>query len=187
MNKCSPLFGTAHLKNAVQIGYFSQHHIDNLDLNLTPLQQLEKEFGSANVARQQLYAQLGRFNLSKEIVERKIATLSGGQKSRVTFSILTWYKPHLIIMDEPTNHLDIPTINGLANALKRFEGSILIISHDQHFVETCCSEFWCVGNRKIKIFGDFKKCISYSKKCKAPNNLPREYDGEEKKESHAKD
>eukprot|EP00483_Globobulimina_turgida_P002424 UN02428 len=89
-------------------------------------------------------------------------------------------------MDEPTNHLDIPTINGLAHALKRFEGSILIISHDQHFVETCCSEFWCVGNRKIKIFNDFKKCISYSKKCKAPNNLPREYDGEEKKESQTK-
>ncbi len=175
MNKVRPLLGTANLTNAVQIGYFSQHHTANLDMSATPLEQLRREFGSANVTTQQLYAQLGRFGLGKEIVEREIATLSGGQKSRVTFAILTWWKPHLIIMDEPTNHLDMPTIDGLANALSSFEGSILVVSHDQHFVETCCDEFWCVGQRSIKIFDDFQKCISFSKKCKAPNSLPRDY------------
>eukprot|EP01083_Nonionella_stella_P009443 27208_1 len=173
--KLNALFGSAHLSNAVQIGYFSQHHVDDLDLNLTPLEQLEKEFGSANITRQQLYAQLGRFNLSKEIVERRIGTLSGGQKSRVTLAILTWYAPHMIIMDEPTNHLDMPTIDGLANALKQFVGSVLIVSHDQHFVETCCDQFWCVGEKRIKMFSNFKKCINYSKTCRAPNNLPREF------------
>ena len=66
---------------------------------------LTKEFGSAYVTRQQLYAQLGRFNLDKEIAERRIGTLSGGQKSRVTFAILAWWQPHLIIMNNPTNHL----------------------------------------------------------------------------------
>merc|ERR1712228_385390 len=147
---------------------------DDLDMNMTPLQQLSKEFGS-EVTRQQLYAQLGCFNLGKDLAERKIGTLSGGQKSRVTLCILTWWQPHLIIMDEPTNHLDMPTIDGLAKALKAFDGSILVISHDQHFVETCCSEFWCVGNRKIRIFDNFKKCISFSKKSKAPSCLPREY------------
>ena len=175
MNKVRPLFGTANLTKSVQIGYFSQHHTADLDMNLTPLEQLRKEFGSANVTRQQLYAQLGRFNLGQEIVERKIGTLSGGQKSRVTFAILTWWKPHLIIMDEPTNHLDMPTIDGLAQALHKFDGSILVVSHDQHFVEHCCDEFWCVGEKKIKIFDDFEKCISFSKKCKAPNSLPRSY------------
>jgi ATP-binding cassette subfamily F protein 3 len=104
MGKVKACLGTANLTNQVQIGYFSQHHIDDLDLNKTPLQQLEQEFGRANVTRQQLYAQLGRFNIAKEIAERKIGTLSGGQKSRVTFAILTWWQPHLIIMDEPTNH-----------------------------------------------------------------------------------
>jgi len=186
MNKVQPCIGAANLTNQVQIGYFSQHHIDDLDLNATPLQQLEKEFGSANVTRQQLYAQLGRFNLGKETAERKIGTLSGGQKSRVTFAILTWWRPHLIIMDEPTNHLDMPTIEGLAHALKAFDGSVLVVSHDQHFVETCCSEFWCVGNRKIKIFNSFKKCISFSKTCKATNLiLPRDYNEQKEEEKKA--
>eukprot|EP00488_Nonionellina_sp_1-RS-2012_P000538 TRINITY_DN1144_c0_g1_i1.p1 TRINITY_DN1144_c0_g1~~TRINITY_DN1144_c0_g1_i1.p1 ORF type:complete len:202 (-),score=77.07 TRINITY_DN1144_c0_g1_i1:303-908(-) len=147
MDKAKPLFGSSHLSNAVQIGYFSQHHIDNLDLNLTPLEQLEREFGSRNVTRQQLYAQLGRFNLSQKVVERKIGTLSGGQKSRVTFAILTWYSPHLIIMDEPTNHLDIPTIDGLANALSSFDGSVLIVSHDQHFERNHAMNFGVLEQR----------------------------------------
>merc|ERR1712048_716674 len=188
MGKRKPVLGTASMTNEVQVGYFSQHHVDDLDMNMTPLQQLAKEFGS-EITRQQLYAQLGRFNLGKELAERKIKTLSGGQKSRVTMGILTWWQPHLIIMDEPTNHLDMPTIDGLAKALKDFDGSILVISHDQHFVETCCTEFWCVGNRQIKVFDNFKKCISFSKKSKAPSCLPREYgqngnseEAEEKKE-----
>jgi len=176
MDKVKPLLGSANLTNSVQIGYFSQHHVDNLDLNMTALAQLEKEFGSENVTRQQLYAQLGRFGLGQELVERKIGTLSGGQKSRVTFAILTWWQPHLIIMDEPTNHLDMATIDGLGKALAKFDGSILIVSHDQHFVEMCCTEFWCVGNQKIKIFDQFKKCIAFSKKQKTKMiTLPREY------------
>merc|ERR1712233_195095 len=146
----------------------------SLDYNLTPIEALRKEFGSG-VTHQQLYAQLGRFKLGDAYARRKIGTLSGGQKSRVAFAILTWFSPHLIIMDEPTNHLDMPTIDALAIALSDFEGTILIVSHDQHFVETCCDEFWCVGNRGIKTFDDFQKCREYSKKSKAPNILPREF------------
>merc|ERR1712113_837519 len=133
-----------------------------------------KEFGSG-ITTQQLYAQLGRFSLDDKYARRKIGTLSGGQKSRLAFSILTWYSPHLIIMDEPTNHLDMPTIDALAIALSDFSGTILIVSHDQHFVETCCDEFWCVGNRQIKIFDNFQKCRDYSKKTKPPNILPRDF------------
>merc|ERR1712048_1178523 len=174
MGKRKPVLGTASMTNEVQVGYFSQHHVDDLDMNMTPLQQLAKEFGS-EITRQQLYAQLGRFNLGKELAERKIKTLSGGQKSRVTLAILTWWQPHLIIMDEPTNHLDMPTIDALAIALSDFEGTVLIVSHDQYFVETCCDEFWCVGDRKITQFDDFQKCREFSKKSRAPDILPREF------------
>eukprot|EP01084_Bolivina_argentea_P257387 433632_1 len=174
MQELSPVLGTAYLPNGVEYGYFAQHHLESLDYNLTPIECLQKEFGS-QVTIQQIYAQLGRFSLGDKFARRKIGTLSGGQKSRVAFSILTWYSPHLIIMDEPTNHLDMPTIDGLANALKQFVGSVLIVSHDQHFVETCCDQFWCVGEKRIKMFSNFKKCINYSKTCRAPNNLPREF------------
>ena len=174
MQELDPVLGTCYMPNAVQHGYFAQHHLESLDYSLTPLECLKKEFGSG-VTQQQLYAQLGRFSLGDQFARRRIGTLSGGQKSRLAFSILTWYSPHLIIMDEPTNHLDMPTIDALAIALSDFEGTILIVSHDQHFVETCCDEFWCVGNRSIKQFDDFQKCREYSKKCKAPNVLPREF------------
>jgi len=79
-------------------------------------------------------------------------------------------------MDEPTNHLDLPTIDALAIALSDFEGSVMIVSHDQHFVETVCDEFWAVGNRTVKIFDDFNKCRDYSfKECKPIDVLPREF------------
>ena len=174
MQELDPVLGTAYLPNGVEYGYFAQHHLESLDYNLTPIECLQKEFGSG-VTIQQIYAQLGRFSLGDKFARRKIGTLSGGQKSRVAFAILTWYSPHLIIMDEPTNHLDMPTIDALAIALSDFEGTVLIVSHDQHFVETCCDEFWCVGDRKIKVFDDFQKCRDYSKKCRAPNILPREF------------
>eukprot|EP00493_Phyllostaurus_siculus_P009851 UN09986 len=78
-------------------------------------------------------------------------------------------------MDEPTNHLDMPTIDALAIALSDFAGTVIVVSHDQHFVETVCDEYWCVGNRRIKVFDDFAKCRDYSKNTRAPNILPREY------------
>jgi len=174
MQEIRPVLGTCYVPNGVQHGYFAQHHLEALDYKLTPIEALRKEFGSG-VTHQQLYAQLGRFKLGDSYARRKIGTLSGGQKSRVAFAILTWFSPHLIIMDEPTNHLDMPTIDALAIALSEFEGTVMIVSHDQHFVETCCDTFWCVGNRKIKQFDDFNKCRDYSKKTKAPDILPRKF------------
>eukprot|EP01084_Bolivina_argentea_P157036 273651_1 len=132
MQELNPVLGTAYLPNGVEYGYFAQHHLESLDYNLTPIECLQKEFGRG-VTIQQIYAQLGRFSLGDKFARRKIGTLSGGQKSRVAFAILTWYSPHLIIMDEPTNHLDMPTIDALAIALSSYEGSILIVSHDRRF------------------------------------------------------
>eukprot|EP00484_Ammonia_sp_Unknown_P028856 CAMPEP_0197047982 /NCGR_PEP_ID=MMETSP1384-20130603/23385_1 /TAXON_ID=29189 /ORGANISM="Ammonia sp." /LENGTH=879 /DNA_ID=CAMNT_0042480025 /DNA_START=128 /DNA_END=2767 /DNA_ORIENTATION=+ len=172
MQELKPILGTAYMPNGVQYGYFAQHHLEALDYHLTPIECLQKEFGSG-VTIQQIYAQLGRFSLGDQYARRKIGTLSGGQKSRVAFAILTWYSPHLIIMDEPTNHLDMPTIDALAIALSDFEGTVMVVSHDQHFVETVCDDFWCVGNRTIKVFDDFQKCREYSTKAKAPDILPR--------------
>jgi len=174
MQELKPLKGIAALSNAVEVGFFAQHHVEILDYNATPLEHLKREFGDATI--QEIYAQLGRFNLGDKFAKRKIGELSGGQKSRVAFSILTWYTPHLIIMDEPTNHLDLPTIDALSIALADYEGGVLLVSHDQHFVETVCDEYWAVGNREVRVFDDFEKCREYtSKYCKPIDVLPREY------------
>ena len=85
---------------------------------------------------------------------------SGGQKSRVAFAALTFEKPHVVILDEPTNHLDMDTIEALANALSNFQGGVLVVSHDQHFISSLCTEIWVCDNRtrQVTIFKDgFKK------------------------------
>lgn len=82
--------------------------------------------------------------------------MSGGQKSRVSFSITAWGDPPLIIMDEPTNHLDMQTIDGLVNGLKSYQGGLLIVSHDQYFITKVCTEIWYIKNKRLKRFrGEF--------------------------------
>ena len=87
--------------------------------------------------------------------------LSGGQKSRVAFACLTYAKPHVVLLDEPTNHLDMEAIQALCDALKTFTGGVLVISHDQYFIQQVCSEIWVVGDEKVirynGSFADYKK------------------------------
>jgi len=107
---------------------------------------------------------LGCFGLSGDLALQRIETLSGGQKSRVAFSIVTFKKPHLIIMDEPTNHLDLETIDALILAVNGFGGGIVLVSHDQHFLSHVGSEFWGVAAGRVRRFDDFEatKKFSYS-------------------------
>jgi ATPase subunit of ABC transporter with duplicated ATPase domains len=174
MDELRAIQGSCYLSMEASVGYFAQHHVETLDFNATPLEHLKNVFGDAT--QHQIYAQLGRFSLGGEYARQKIGTLSGGQKARVAFAILTWYKPHVLIFDEPTNHLDLPTIDALAIALTDFEGSVILVSHDQHFVETVCDEYWAVGNRTVRVFDDFEKCRDYCfHDCKPVDVLPREF------------
>jgi ATP-binding cassette subfamily F protein 3 len=94
--------------------------------------------------------------------------MSGGQKSRVSFAVLTFGKPHVVILDEPTNHLDMEAIEALANALIAFPGGVLVISHDQHFIQKVCTEIWIVANKSIRpysgSFEDYKRSITGKRK-----------------------
>merc|ERR1719461_2489809 len=153
MSELEPVIGKAFVPNAVQIGFFAQHHVEVLNLNDTPLEYLKKCFPDASI--QQCYAKIGRFGLSQKHAEKKIGLLSGGEKSRIAFAILTWESPHMLIMDEPTNHLDLVTIEALQGALAAFKGTVILVSHDQRFLKGICHEYWAVGNRKIKKFVDF--------------------------------
>jgi ATP-binding cassette subfamily F protein 3 len=83
--------------------------------------------------------------------------LSGGQKSRVAFAMITWLQPHILLLDEPTNHLDFDAINALISALNAFEGGIVVVSHDQHFLSNVCDSIYVVNNKRVKRFeGDIE-------------------------------
>jgi len=174
MKDLEPREGKCFMRNEVTHGYFAQHHMDTIDMEATPLQFLRHEF--ENTPLQECYAKLGRFNISPKHAKKPISTLSGGEKSRLAFAILTWYTPHLVIMDEPTNHLDIQTQDSLVQALKDFNGSLLLVSHDKHLLTEVCDEFWVVGNRSLRKFENFDKATDFCyKRCKPVDVLPREF------------
>jgi len=174
MKQFQPVEGKCYVPNAVSIGYFAQHHVDTLNMNMTPVDYLKVCFPEAGL--QSRFAKLGRFGVDQELATKKIGLLSGGEKSRVAFSILTWENPHILIMDEPTNHLDLASIVALQQALSEFKGCVIIVSHDQRFLKGICNKYWALGNRTIRGFTKFSKARNWVfKQCKPVDCLPREY------------
>jgi ATP-binding cassette subfamily F protein 3 len=100
-----------HRHHNLRLAYFSQHHMDSLDLALTPLQHMTVAFPKEK--EQVLRVQLARFGIGGDLAVQLMATLSGGQKSRVVFATVTMSHPQLLIFDEPTNHLDFEAIAAL--------------------------------------------------------------------------
>jgi ATP-binding cassette subfamily F protein 3 len=95
---------------------------------------------------------LARFGLSGMTALQPIGTLSGGQKSRVVFAAIAMMNPHVLILDEPTNHLDMDTIEALSIALKKFRGGIMIVSHDQRFLDSVCNQVWILDKKQLNKF-----------------------------------
>merc|ERR1712048_123204 len=101
---------------------------------------------------QLLFTYLANFGLGN-IAKQKVGSLSGGQKARLAFAGQVWHKPHLLLLDEPTNHLDIETLESLAEALKAFQGAVVIVSHNQSFLSEICNELWVVDDGGVKCCG----------------------------------
>jgi len=142
-----PTSGKIEFNRHARVAYFTQHHMDLLDPKLTPVEFLQQKFPQDNIKTHEARQHLGRFALSGDLQLQSIGLLSGGQKSRVSFAALTWEQPHVLIMDEPTNHLDIETIEALIQAIKAFNGGIIMVSHDQYFLESIAEEYWGINDR----------------------------------------
>jgi ATP-binding cassette subfamily F protein 3 len=148
-----PLGGEVKRNSQARIATFSQHHMDQLNLNLDSVENLLTLYPKTHP--QLIRRHLGALGITGDLALQKVRTLSGGQKSRVAFALITWRKPHIIMMDEPTNHLDLETIDALIDALKKFAGGVVLISHDQHFLQSIGNEFWGVTGGTVKRFASF--------------------------------
>ncbi|MEI5681933.1 MULTISPECIES: ABC-F family ATP-binding cassette domain-containing protein [unclassified Mesorhizobium] len=124
--------GTVARGPSVKMGYFAQHAMDLLDGDLTVFEQLEHSFPQAGQAP--LRALAGCFGFSGDEIEKKCRVLSGGEKARLVMAIMLFDPPNLLVLDEPTNHLDIATKEMLISALAQYEGTMLFVSHDRHFL-----------------------------------------------------
>lgn len=139
--------GFRNVNRRLKIGYFAQHHVDQLDMDLSGVEVLAHKFPGHT--QEEYRAALGRFGLSGDLALQSVATLSGGQKSRVAFAILAMLNPNYLIMDEPTNHLDVETVEALGKALNAFKGGVVIVSHDERLIEVICKELWVVRDRTV--------------------------------------
>jgi ATPase subunit of ABC transporter with duplicated ATPase domains len=124
--------GTVALGGSVKMGYFAQHAMDLLDGERTVFQSLEDQFPQAGQGS--LRALAGCFGFSGDDVEKRCRVLSGGEKARLVMAIMLYDPPNFLVLDEPTNHLDMATKEMLIKALAEFEGTMLFVSHDRHFL-----------------------------------------------------
>jgi len=124
--------GTVRVGASVKMGYFSQQALDVLDPELTVLEQVQKDFPAAGIGV--LRALVGAFQFSGDDVDKRVRFLSGGEKSRLVMARMLFDPPNFLVLDEPTNHLDLATKEMLVEALSKFEGTMLFVSHDRAFL-----------------------------------------------------
>jgi ATPase subunit of ABC transporter with duplicated ATPase domains len=128
----APDDGTVTLGGSVKMGYFAQHAMDLLDGERTVFQSLEDAFPQAGQGSLRTLA--GCFGFSGDDVEKKCRVLSGGEKARLVMATMLYDPPNFLVLDEPTNHLDMATKEMLIAALSDYEGTMLFVSHDRHFL-----------------------------------------------------
>ncbi|XP_065067787.1 ATP-binding cassette sub-family F member 1-like [Rhopilema esculentum] len=151
--RLQPLEGELIKNPRVRIGFYNQHSADQLNLNESSVEYMQREF---NLDYQDSRKLLGRFGLPGHAHTIKIRDLSGGQKSRVALADMASRQPDIIILDEPTNNLDIESIDALADAINKFTGGVIIVSHDARLIlETDCRLSIVEDQSVEEIDGDF--------------------------------
>lgn len=130
----------------LQLGYFSQHQLEALDLQASPVLHLQRL--SPKATEQEIRNFLGGFNFHGDMALGAITHFSGGEKARLALAIIVWQKPNLLLLDEPTNHLDLEMCHALTMALQGFEGAVVVVSHDRHLLKNTVNQFLLVHDGK---------------------------------------
>ncbi len=141
----TPDSGDVKLGASLKMGYFAQQALDLLDADLTIEEQLQKDFPNESIGVLRNLA--GAFQFSGDDIDKKIKSLSGGEKTRLVMARLLLNPPNFLVLDEPTNHLDLATKEMLIDALKDFEGTMLFVSHDRAFLRA-------LSNRVVELGGE---------------------------------
>ena len=188
----APTSGEVVRSGAARVALVNQHHADQIDLALTPLQFMVEKYTMGRVSdagrltraqpplltprssslyrypgdesyghEQGLRSHLSSCGVPAELQALPASALSGGQRSRVALAAVSYAEPHVLILDEPTNNLDLESVAALADCVQRFDGGVVLVSHDQFFVGEVANEVWVVGDGKVAKAESFE---SYRKK-----------------------
>ena len=158
----------------LQIGYFAQHQVEQLDLEANALLTMQRL--DSKLSEREIRSYLGGFNFRGEKVLQPVKTFSGGQKARLVLALLIWHRPNLLLLDEPTNHLDLEMRLALNQALQGFEGSVILVSHDRHLLRSVCDDLWLVDDGRLQHFdGDLDDYpVWLARRKSTPRDLPIE-------------
>ncbi len=148
--RLTPMGGELRKSNKLNAGYFAQHQIEELIPGLTARQQMALAMPKATDT--EVRARLGRFGFSQQKADVPVEKLSGGEKARLVFALITVDKPQLLILDEPTNHLDIDAREALVRAIGDFPGAVILVSHDRRLVDLVADRLWLVENGTVATF-----------------------------------
>ena len=170
----------------VDESFYAQHQLESLNLNNTILQEVQ-ECGTKKTDLE-LRALLGCFLFGGDEVDKRIKVLSGGEKARVALTKTIISKANFLMLDEPTNHLDMVTVELLADALTKYDGTIILVSHDRFFISKTANKIWEIEDEKIIEFkGDYQEWLEWKErmaKQKALNpEAPKQVVKEEKKQA----
>jgi ATP-binding cassette subfamily F protein 3 len=154
-NRLQPLTGNVFGAQKVDVGYFAQHQLDDLNPLSTPYDYMLSLMPEATEAQRR--TRLGTFGFSADKADTKCQHLSGGEKARLLLALTAFHGPHILILDEPTNHLDVDSREALIRALMEFDGAVILISHDRHLVEATADRLWIVKGGTVKPYdGDME-------------------------------
>ncbi|WP_416438801.1 ABC-F family ATP-binding cassette domain-containing protein [Phnomibacter sp. MR] len=150
----------------VQEAFYAQHQLESLNVNHTVLEEMTTS--RAGKTELEYRALLGCFLFSGDDTEKKIKVLSGGEKARVALAKTIVSKANFLMLDEPTNHLDMHSVELLIEALNKYEGSLIIVSHDRYFISRTANVFWEIINHEIREFrGTYEEYLEWKEKLLA--------------------
>ncbi len=160
-DRLKPMEGKLRKSSKLRIGYFAQHQTEELVMEQTPYDHAARAMPMATIAK--VRAHLGRFGFSGEKADTQCANLSGGEKARLLFALMSLQAPHVLLLDEPTNHLDVDAREALIQALNAYDGAVILVSHDAHLLELVCDRLWQVADHNCTPFdgdlGDYRKLL----------------------------
>lgn len=162
MDKLDADSGTVEWGHETKIAYFAQNHHELLHENMSVMDWLSRERSQDSSAK--IRNMLGRMLFTKDDVDKNILSLSGGEGARLLLASIMLSQPNVLVMDEPTNHLDVESIESLAKALKAYDGTLILVSHDRHFVAKMANRIVAMTEAGIKDYhGTYREYLKHYK------------------------
>jgi ATP-binding cassette subfamily F protein 3 len=163
-----PFEGERKWGHNVDDAFYAQHQLEALNINNTILDEM-KEAGSKKTELE-LRTLLGCFLFSGDDADKWIKVLSGGEKARVALAKTMISKANFLLLDEPTNHLDIHSNELLIDALNRYQGSLILVSHDRYFISKTANKIWEIVDKKIQVFkGSYEEWVEWKERAASRN------------------